>query len=187
MSRITRMAESRTLIVYYSRSGTTRKVAKSLSALLHCEIEKIVEAKERSGVLGYLRSAMEAGRKRPSSIIPPKMDPASYDLVIVGTPVWAWSVSSPVRAYLMAYRARLPDVAFFCTFGARGGESAFAEMETIVGKAPRACCALKAGDVTSAAYERRLVEFVKSLGRASVADHTGTTGLDQPELKRPAE
>ncbi|MGA2794570.1 MAG: hypothetical protein ABSE69_13760 [Roseiarcus sp.] len=87
----------------------------------------------------------------------------------------------------MAYRARLPDVAFFCTFGARGGESAFAEMETIVGKAPRACCALKAGDVTSAAYERRLVEFVKSLGRASVADHTGTTGLDQPELKRPAE
>jgi len=185
MFRKTPMGDSRTLIVYYSRSGTTRRVAKSLSALLHCEIERIAEAKERSGVLGYLRSAMEAGRKRPSSIIPPKMDPASYDLVIIGTPVWAWSVSSPVRAYLMAYRARLPDVAFFCTFGARGGESAFAEMETIVGKAPRACCGLSAGAVTSGAYEPRLAEFVKSLARASVADRTETSGPGQPALERP--
>lgn len=179
------MADSRTLIVYYSRSGTTRKVAKSLSALLQCEVEKIVEAKERSGVLGYLRSLIEAGRKRPSSIIPPKNDPASYDLVIVGTPVWAWSVSSPVRAYLMAYKARLPDVAFFCTFAHRGGESAFAQMETIVGKAPRACCAVKAGVVTSDAYGPRLAEFVKSLGRSSVVGEAETTGVSQPALKRP--
>lgn len=181
------MADSRTLIVYYSRSGTTCKVAKSLSALLQCEIEKIVEAKERSGVVGYLRSFAEAGRKRPSSIMPPKNDPASYDLVIVGTPVWAWSVSSPVRAYLTAYRARLPDVAFFCTFGHAGGENAFAQMQSIAGKTPRACCGLSAQAVTSGAYEPRLAEFVKSLGRSGVAGQAETIGASQPALKRPTE
>ncbi len=157
------MADSRVLVIYYSRSGTTRKVAESLSALLQCEIEAIVEIRDRPGILGFVRSVIEAARKRPSSIISPKKDPASYDLVIVGTPVWAWSVSSPVRAYLMANRARLPEVAFFCTFRHRGGESAFAEMQNIVGKAPCACCAVVASAVTSGNYGANLAEFVKSL------------------------
>lgn len=157
--------ESRTLMVFYSRSGTTRKIAESLAASLHCEIEEIAATTDRSGVLGYWRSAREATQKRPASIVRPKIDPAAYDLVIVGTPVWAWSVSSPVRAYLMANKARLPDVALFCTFGNAGAESAFAQMEAIVGKAPRARCGLKAGTVTSGAFEPRLAEFVKSLKR----------------------
>jgi flavodoxin len=161
------MADTRVLIVYYSRSGTTRKVAESLSALLRCEIEEIVEARDRSGILGILRSMIEAVRKRPSSIIPSQKDPASYDLVIVGTPVWAWSVSSPVRAYLIANRARLPEVAFFCTCGHRGSESTFAEMQNIVGKAPCACCGLVAPSVISGSYEASLAEFVKSLGRST--------------------
>lgn len=161
------MTDTRVLIVYYSRSGTTRKVAESLSALLQCEIEEIVEARDRSGILGILRSMIEAVRKRPSSIISPQKDPASYDLVIVGTPVWAWSVSSPVRAYLMAKRSRLPEVAFFCTCGHRGSESTFAEMENIIGKAPCACCGLVARAVISGIYTPSLAEFVKSLGRST--------------------
>jgi len=179
------MADSRVLIIYYSRSGTTRKVAESLSALLQCEIEEIGEAKGRPGILGFVRSVIEAGRKRPSSIISPKKEPASYDLVIVGTPVWAWSVSSPVRAYLMANRARLPEVAFFCTFDHRGSESAFAEMQNILGKAPCACCAVVARAVTSGIYEPRLVEFVKSLGRSSIVKPAETMGISHPAPKRP--
>ena len=96
------MGASKTLVVFYSRSGTTRRVAQALSEALQCDLEEITEPKPRTGFLGYIRSLLEATRKRPSTITPKKHDVSSYALVVVGTPVWAWSLSSPVRAYLMS-------------------------------------------------------------------------------------
>ncbi|MGZ3295282.1 MAG: flavodoxin family protein [Xanthobacteraceae bacterium] len=119
------MGASRMLVVFYSRSGKTRRVAEALAEALKCDLEEITEPKPRTGFLGYLRSLLEARRKRPSIIAPNKHDVLSYDLVVIGTPVWAWSLSSPVRAYLMTTAGQLPDVAFFCTLGGKGSESTF--------------------------------------------------------------
>jgi flavodoxin len=163
------MADPRILIIYYSRSGTTRKVAESLSAVLTCDREEIVEANSRSGVLGYLRSLVEARRQRPATIAQPTNDPSSYDLIVIGTPVWAWSLSSPVRAYMMANRARLPAVAFFCTLGGAGSDRAFAQMQDLAGKSPRACFAVTAQDLASRGYEPRLAGFVKALQSSASA------------------
>src|SRR3974390_2834355 len=116
------MAASRILVIYYSRTGTTREVARSLTAALQCDSEEIVEDGSRRGMLGYLRSLLGALRQSPARIAAAGKDPSSYDLIVIGTPVWAWSVSSPVRAYLIGNRARLPAVAFFCTLGGAGGD-----------------------------------------------------------------
>jgi len=86
-----------------------------------------------------------------------------YDLVVIGTPVWAWSVSPPVRSYLAANKGRLPDVAFFCTMGSRGGERAFEEMQAIAGKAPRAGCAVTAREAASEAYRTHIAQFMEQL------------------------
>jgi len=157
------MGASKTLIVFYSRSGTTRRVAQALAEALQCCLEEITEPKPRTGFLGYLRSLLEARRKRPATIAPQKHDVSSYDLVVVGTPVWAWSVSSPVRTYLMATASQLPDAAFFCTLGGAGSESTFAQMTAIVGKQPRAVCAITARDVLSGRHFERLSAFEKAL------------------------
>jgi hypothetical protein len=91
---------------------------------------------------------------------------SSYDLVVIGTPVWAWSLSSPVRAYLTATASQLPEVAFFCTLGARGSESAFAQMTAIVGKKPRAVCAITQREAFSASDVERLTAFEKALAES---------------------
>ncbi|HLN07613.1 MAG TPA: flavodoxin [Xanthobacteraceae bacterium] len=157
------MADSRILIVYYSRSGTTRKVAKSLAAALTCDSEEILDLKSRTGFLGYMRSLLEARRQTPAAIAAPVRNPSSYDLIIIGTPVWVWSVSSPVRAYLAANKARLPAVAFFCTLGGAGSDHAFAQMQDLAGKSPRACLGLTARDAAAGGYEPRLARFVQAL------------------------
>lgn len=157
------MTDQRILVVYYSRSGTTRKIAESLSEALKCDVEEIVEVTGRAGILGYLRSLVEAMQKRPSAIASGQRDPSFYDLIIIGTPVWAWSVSSPVRAYLIANKERLPQVAFFCTLGGAGSERAFGQMQCLVGRTPRAHCSFTAGEVTSGSYGLRLAAFVKAL------------------------
>src|SRR5262249_55236616 len=157
------MTNSRILVVYYSRTGTTRKVAESVAAALQCGSEEIVEDRSRRGNLGYLRSLFEAIRKVPSHTIAEPEDPSTYDLIVIGPPVWAWSVSSPVRAYMTAARTRLPAVAFFCTMGGAGAEKAFAQMQALAGKSPAACLAVKAHDVASASYGPELEAFVETL------------------------
>jgi len=92
------MTGSKALVVYYSRTGTTRRLAEVLAKALQADIEPVIDTKKRSGTLGYLRSVVEALQKRGAPIEPMRTDPRSYDLVVIGTPVWAWSVSLAVSA-----------------------------------------------------------------------------------------
>ena len=62
------MANLRTLVVYYSRSGTTRIIAEALSEALNSNIEEIVEANGRAGFFDYVCSLVEAIQKNPSAI-----------------------------------------------------------------------------------------------------------------------
>lgn len=157
------MAMSRVLVVYYSRSGTTRRVAEAISRALSCDIEAIVDATSRTGAFGYFRSLVEAFQRRPSQIEMPRKDPGSYDLVVIGTPVWAGSMSSPVRSYLTANKAHLRKLAFFCTLGGRGSASTFGQMEDLAGKAPLARCAVLAREARSDRCDGAVAAFVKQL------------------------
>jgi len=135
----------------------------ALAAALGSTVEEILEDRSRDGFLGYWRSIIEARLKHPPRILPARNDPSRFDLVIIGTPVWAWSVSSPVRAYLTANKDRFPAVAFFCTLGGAGSETAFAQMQGIVGKPPRATCAITDREVASGGEEPRLAKFAETL------------------------
>ncbi|MDN5000102.1 flavodoxin family protein [Bradyrhizobium sp. GCM10027634] len=166
------MANARVLVVYYSWTGTTRKIAQSITAALSCDCEEIVEVGSRRGVFGYLRSVIEARRHIPSRIVAAVRDPSLYDLVVIGTPVWAWSLSSPTRAYLLANKPRLPAVAFFCTLGGAGSDQAFAQMRELVGKNPVDCLSVTARDTASANDAPRVATFVAALQRALEARRT---------------
>jgi len=157
------MAQS-ILIAFYSRSGTTRKIAEALAAQLKCDVEEIVASEGHAGFAGIVRSLIEAMLHRPAQIAPTSRDPSSYDLVVIGTPVWAWSVSSPIRADLMQHANKLPQVAFFCTMGGRGDKGTFAQMQVLAGKAPRAKAAFTTQEVVEARFATKLAAFVQALG-----------------------
>ena len=105
----------RTLVVYYSRTGTTRKVAESISHELGSDMEEITENRGRSGIFGFLRSGMEAYTRRIPKINKATHDPTQYDLVLIGSPVWSYNMSSPVRAYIVQNRQGFKAVGFFVT------------------------------------------------------------------------
>ena len=52
------------LVVFYSRTGNTRKVAEELEKVLECDMEEIIDTKNRSGSLGYLRSGRDAMNRK---------------------------------------------------------------------------------------------------------------------------
>ncbi|MBS1118946.1 MAG: flavodoxin [Deltaproteobacteria bacterium] len=157
---------ARLLVVYYTRTGATRRLAGSIAAELGADVDEIVDVADRSGVLGYLRSGFQATFRRPAPIGPAVRDPASYDLVIIGTPIWNMSVSSPVRSYLDRHRGRFRKVGFFCTCGGSGADRVFAQMAEVGEAKPVATLVVRDADLESSApaVERFAAEIVRALG-----------------------
>jgi flavodoxin len=155
------MPDSRSLVVFYSRSGFTRTVAQEIAQAAVADVEELVDRTSRAGLFGYLRSGFDAARKRLTQLAPLAKSPADYDIVIVGTPVWNASVSTPVRTFLTLYKNALPEVAFFCTYGGRGSERAFAQMAGILGRAPRATVAIRDAEMETELAKARLREFIR--------------------------
>jgi len=121
------------LIVYYSRTGNTKKVAEAMQEKLACDIEEIQGQKSYAGVFGWTMAGKEGSQKVAAKIKPTFKNPADYDLIIFGTPIWAWNISSPLRGYLLKNKSKFKKIAAFCTMGGNQGQS-FEEIEKICQK-----------------------------------------------------
>lgn len=172
----------RILVVYFSRSGTTRDVAHRLGALLGADLEEIEDPTPRSGWLGFLRCGYEAQRRQLPTIAPANREPGDYDIVVVGTPVWVASVSSPVRAYLRKHRGALRSAAFFCTCGGSGGRRALEQMEEECGRPPVVRMQLRQDDIGTVTADLAVERFVTrilaapAVAAGKIGDQNHTTG-----------
>ena len=163
------MRNPKILVAYYSRTGTTKQVAEAISAALGCDVEEIEDTRNRRGILGYLRAAFDAGSRRLTTLKPTRYDPARYDLVVVGTPIWNMSLSPPIRTYLTMHKGRLKNVAFFCTYGGSGGQRAFKQMADAGGIAPLDLFGISEAEVKRGEHKTRVQHFLANLAGAHAA------------------
>jgi hypothetical protein len=160
---------STTAIVYYSRTGTTRLVAEQLAQHLSADLAPIEDPRSRHGVLGFLRSMIEAVLKQEAAIIAPDVILHRYRTVVIATPVWASSVPSPVRTWLKRLGPALPEVALVCTYGGSGAEAVLKELARLTGKVPLAELALREADVRAGRCGQQLGDFATAIGLVSGA------------------
>jgi hypothetical protein len=165
----------RTLVVYHSRTGNTRRVAQTLAPRLHADLDEIRLSESRRGPVGYVRCAVEAIAELIPNVLSSR-DPHDYGLVIVGTPVWFWSLSSPVRRYLRKVRSAPAQFAFFCTLGGSGALLVFETMTTLIGRMPVATLALTAAEIAARDNEK-IGAFIQALhGRRSRRNERSVRG-----------
>lgn len=153
----------KSLVVYYSRTGHTDKVARELADALESDVEEIIDTKKRSGILGWIRSVIDARNKSLTVLKDPINDPAEYDLLIIGTPIWASHVSTPVRTYINQNQAKLNDLAFFCTAGGENFTGTFNDMRELSGKSPVATLGVRGKEIKDGSYKSKIQEFIKAL------------------------
>ena len=151
------------LTIFYSRTGTTKRVAEALSKALSCDVEEILDTKNRSGPLGYIASGRDAMRKRLTEIHPVKSDPSHYDIVLIGTPVWAGTMSTPVRTYISQNREHFKRIAFFCTYGGTGADRTLKTMKELCGKEEVASVAITTKETRSKEYEEKINQFANAI------------------------
>ena len=148
------------LVVCYSRTGLTARLGREIADSCGGDFELIREERDRSGPLGFLASIWDSIRHKQPAILEPTRDPGDYALVILGAPVWAGRVASPMRSYILAHCERFRRIGLFCTMGGRGGDAALAEMAALCGKTPLAQVAVTDAEIEHDSYHGRLSPLV---------------------------
>lgn len=155
----------RILVVYFSHSGHTAFVAQQVARRCRADLLAIKDPNPRTGVLGYVSSAWESvlGLQPPIALDPCSLQ--AYDLVIVGTPVWFWNMSSPVRSFLSQHGGDCQQLAVFCTCGGSGRQRVLDGMERLWGRPVVARLALTEQQVVRRQHALALTRFVSEIKR----------------------
>lgn len=153
------------LIVFYSKTGHTRRLARRLAeALGGADLAEIgCPRYAASGARVYMRAGWDAlVGARPEIEMPPVAE--GRDLVLVGGPVWAGRPAPPLLAYLAA-RPKLPQrVGLFLTCG--GGPPQTAALDRLAALLPGPATArlvLSEKEVKSGAAEDRITAYAAAL------------------------
>jgi menaquinone-dependent protoporphyrinogen IX oxidase len=108
-----------TLVVYYSKTGTTKIVADAIVKKLHCDADELLydeNAKTFSSVSFH--------------------NPANYERVIIMSPIWAFSLAAPMKLYLNKYKADIKTYSLVVTCGMFGLRGCISFCKKAIGKPP---------------------------------------------------
>ena len=115
--------EMKTLVAYFSATGTTEAVAKDLADVTGATLYEIKpEVKYTAADLNWRdkesRSSVEMQDKnsRPA-IVKDLKDADSYDVIYIGFPVWWYTAPTVINTFIEAYGFEGKTVIFFATSG----------------------------------------------------------------------
>jgi len=100
--------DSKTLIMYYSRTGNTRAVCEALAEKMDADLVEIRDLKNRMSRIGIVGGMFRTILGMRTDILPEKIDMTQYDAVIIGAPIWAAKVPPAMRTaiYLNGFEGK---------------------------------------------------------------------------------
>lgn len=111
----------KSMIIYYSRSGNTEKLAQQLQKDLDAKLLKIIP-EEAYG--NYIASCLRVSKERKQKVIPAFVtkipDLNEYDIIFLGYPVWAQDMPAFVAEFMQQCDLQGKKVIPFVTYGMTG-------------------------------------------------------------------
>lgn len=96
------MENNKKLVVFFSYTGNTKKIAESIQKKLNCDILEIKPVKPYSTDYQTVvdeEQNNESSKKKPE-IQSIDKDLSKYDEIIVGSPVWWYTIAPVIRTFL---------------------------------------------------------------------------------------
>lgn len=124
------------LVVYFSCTGNTKKVAEKIAALTGGDIYEIVPAEPYSAAdLNYNNDDCRANREMNDPTARPaigggKADISGYDTVIIGYPIWWGTMPRIINTFIEACELSGKTVLPFCTSGSSGISRSVSDIKT---------------------------------------------------------
>lgn len=156
--------DSKTLVAYFSATGTTEAIAKTVASvtggtLYEIKPEVKYTAEDLDWTVKTSRSTLEMQDKtsRPA-IVKDLADASKYETIYIGFPVWWYTAPTIINTFLEAYDFSGKTVIFFATSGGSTIDKANEEFKAAYPKIN-----WKAGQTLNGASEEDIKTWVASL------------------------
>ena len=154
------------LVIVYSYTGTSRRVAELLCSQQGWPMAQITDARPRSGALGSWRCMLDSFFRRQPAIGYDGSPPSDFDAVVLVSPIWMLQLAGPMRSFVARQRDRLPDVAVLSVMGGQGAPNAVAEIGKLLGRSPVLSSAVTMREVDDGSCAARLQAFGTAIANA---------------------
>ncbi len=145
----------KTVILYYTFGGATKKEAERLGEELSASVVRVREKRSR-GVLGaFLPGCPQAMHRKATAILPLDVKLEEHERIVIGAPVWAAHPAPAFNTIVNLLPAGKEVELFFCS---AGGETQKSKAGTIALIEKRGCRVLSYRDVQTQAQPGKLVE-----------------------------
>lgn len=106
----------KTAVIYYSYEGNCALIAELIKDALGADLIELqtVDDKKRQGVSKYFWGGRQVIMKKTPPLKPYTLNTEAYDLIIIGTPVWAASPAPALNTFLEEQRISNKRIALFC-------------------------------------------------------------------------
>ena len=122
----------KTIIIYYSRTGTSEKLAQKMALERGCAARRIELADGKK--ISAIGAGAQSMRKATPEIRGDVGDIGDYDRIVYITPVWASHVASPIRSHMAKYKGVTKEYELHAVFMGRDFEGVVRDAEAIIGK-----------------------------------------------------
>jgi len=124
-------------VVYYSMSGTCRKIAELISKEIESDLIELLPKKAYpdKGFKKFYWGGKSALMAEKPALEAYRFDADRYDLVIFGTPVWASTFTPPLRTFIEENKEALSSKRFaaYACYKGSGGEKTLKKLKEELG------------------------------------------------------
>ena len=126
--------DSTRLVVFFSRMGYVKKQAYETANRTGAQVYEIKAAERTEGTAGFWWCGRFAMHRWAMPIEPVTVDLSAYDHVTICTPIWVFSLASPVREFCKQSTGKIKAVDYVLVHHTAGQyESVAAEMDGLLG------------------------------------------------------
>lgn len=107
----------KTLIIYYSFEGNVKLLGETMASEIGADILELHPKQEikSTGFMKYLWGGRQVIMKEEPKLEPINVNLNDYELLVIGTPVWAGSYTPAIRSFLSSNSIVNKKIAFFCS------------------------------------------------------------------------
>ena len=158
-------SQSKSLVVYYSQTGATARVAQEFARQLNADTLRIEAIDPYSG--SFEESIARCQKEMADSLLPQlspiTVDLAAYDTIYIGYPIWFGTYAPPIASLVSSNTFEGKTIVPFCTFGSGGLTNSTNNLKAALPKAN----VIKGYGVRNARIEsapEEITDFLVSIG-----------------------
>lgn len=168
------------LVVAYSRTGTSLRLARQLARPRGWALGRIEGAQPQRRHPGWLGGLLDPLLHRRAGIEYLGPPPQDFDLVVLVAPSDAARLAEPMRGFVAAHAGELPDIAVISVTGGGGAAAAVEEVRELARRVPLLCAAFTQQEVHDGRCGPRLVAVVNALLKARPCDRVEPCDIQPP-------